>query len=310
MITETSGFEFDKHVLKMDKELVRNKLQVKIIRRALNNALFDKEGFDRMIDEEYHSINGFYEHVKSFFNEMNEQKYCTLKYSIEQNKFFGKAIEHKVEISGSGMETFNLNGITRFYTINNSSITTIPVEKGADTFDLILFSHPQIEIPTVGTINLIYDFNTSFSVGQEYNGVLRFASTAFDNNPLKRTQFYPLEGTKTFWYGKPGEVYYRYTDGFFEELKKSIFGAILTRFPRDEPIGENKLEDMLSADYKREKFKLQGTITFDRSNNFIYQGIIESSGAFPFFLWKDDDGGRNGRKPITEPTPESKIYFN
>jgi hypothetical protein len=82
---------------------------------------------------------------------------------------------------------------------------------------------------------------------------------------------------------------------------------MITRVPSEHSIDESTLETMLYNDYaKRNRFQMHGTITFNRSNNFIYQGKLDSTGAFPFFLWKDDDDGRSRKRYIKAPV--SGVY--
>ncbi len=316
MITEIRGFEFDKHVLKIDKEIIKNKIKFQIGKRFFNKILF-KETLADMIDKKYFELNNEYAIIRSFFNEMDKQKYCGIKHIIEKPDYNIKHIKHTVSISGAGVETFNLNGLSQFYKIRDSNITTVPVEKNKDTFYLILFNHPQIEIPTIGKINVLYEFDTSFSLGQNHN---EFSDTSqllsFTRNPLL-TKYTDLNAslngiiTHRFIYGKPGEIVYRCDDGFYQEIKEAIFGSKMTRFSssismrdkiyqemcdslfkklsKGDSMDNKKLEDMLYIN-KRNKFEMQGTITFDQSNNFIYQGMIESSGTFPFFI---DNGNNN-----------------
>jgi len=311
MSTEINAFDFGKHILKIDKETIRKNLGSKTLRKLFNGALFNEEKFEKMVTEEYNHINWPYNNIKEFFDEMNEQRYCNIKYTITDHNSVVRGVEHKVIISGAGIETFNLNGITNFHIVHGEKIAVIPVEKNEstaeDSFELIIFNHPQVEIPAVGTISIMYDFNTEFSVGEKYSGMLsisRDSSTRFTNNILSGIN-------RDTWYGKPGEVYYRWGDGIYEELNKAIFGGLFDRYPKERRLDQDKLERMLTKDTSlffrgREKFKMQGTIHFNRSNEFIYQGIIESSGAFPFFLWKDED--KDDKKQHTlKPSPSSVI---
>jgi hypothetical protein len=284
METTYEGFDFDKHILKLDKEKIKDRLKPQTVKRLWNKVVF-KQSFEELVDDKYGDINTYYDQVKCFFDEMIEQRYCNIKYKVINNNFIFKSIEHKVEISGSEKETFNLNGTAKFYDIKDSKITIIPVEKSGDTFDIILFKHPQIEIPTTGLIKLDYNFNTEFSMGEQSKGFLG-ASSPFTDNPLL-TYFFNTNTTEKFWYGKPGEIYYRYRDGFFQEIKKAVFGAQLMRFPRITSIDERTLEKMLDKNNKRDVFKMRGTLTLNGTDTPIYRGMIESSGAFPFFLWKD-----------------------
>ncbi|MGV8141598.1 MAG: hypothetical protein ACP5NW_04125 [Candidatus Woesearchaeota archaeon] len=304
---EYDFFDFDRHVLKLDKDTVKKSLKHKFGRRLFHKLLL-KQSFEEFVEDEYETLNAYYSPIKTFFEEMNAQKYCNIKHIVKNDTLIWKGIEHKLDISGSGMETFNLNGLARFHMIKDTKITTIPVEKHEDEFYLILFGHPQIEIPTVGKIDVQYEFNTSLSLGEQYRSMI--PSSPFVSNPMM-IDYLHLGGIERYWYGKPGEVYFRHSDGFYWEIKKGVIGSESARlFMHD--LDDKELENMViqnKDDYfsnKREKFKMSGTVTFNRSNTFIYQGMLESSGAFPFFIWKNDDDSLR-RKYGIKPAPSHEL---
>jgi len=305
MDTKLSGFEFDKHVLRMDESIIREKLESKIVKRAYNR-LFHNEKLDDLVKSELGQLDFLYDIVQNFFDRMNSQKYCNIEYNISENDYFGYSLKHNIEISGSRTETFNLNGHSDLYKLQDGSkVTVIPVKKGIDMFNLIVFDHPKTKLPNIGTIDVYYNFQTSLSLGEIDKR--RYAHNHFTKNPLLTSKEHSSEYTEYYWYGKPGEIRYRHDDRFFKELEKSVLGIMYLRFPLNKNISKELLNIILDKNHARKKFDMLGSISLQENNKFIYQGIIESTGAFPFFLWKDNDNEKETYAPIPELT---EIFSN
>lgn len=271
-----SDFVFDEHVSRMDSQSVKKALMNRPLEKIL--GLIFEINLDKLTSKTANDLAQGFDTIRDFFLNMESQKYCQVKNIIKYSD--GKIRSNNVNIYGTGMESFNINGTPEFHISkdNLQKKTIIPVEKKGDEFNIIIYNHPSVEIPSITEkIDIHYDFKTWFSLGDCYSD--------FTKNPLKTQR--DLERSHTdYFFGEPGKLKYRMCDAFWKELNESIFGK------------------MLYITQKRDRFNLSGKI-YTMSKDLLYQGSMDSSGTFPFFIRKDSDDKAESR--IRPRSPKSEV---
>ena len=266
MIEEiVSEFDFDEHILKLDlDEIRRREEELRRKNRGLSkilNSLRSTPNLDSINNFNEDEYNEEFCLVRNFFQNMYMEKYCNSRYIIEKDT--DKEI-HKVRIYGTGVEDFELNGESDF----NMNFTRIPVEKNGQEFRLAVYAQPQTFLPPFGKINVEYRFETNFRLGYKNEGeCTTFTDDVFETSSRGYGRIH-------YYYGEPGKVYFRIRDALYNNMNNAIFG-----------------------DYnnQRPNFHLQGRVYLD--NKMIYQGEMESSGTFPFFIERDNDNNEKDNSP-------------
>lgn len=265
MKENAAGFVFEEHIKKADFSLARNKLEKRLrffsripkLERGIEERIKDVKRLQERTDRSYRFLSWF-------FDELQSQEYCNAIYSVSDvflGSRKGKNEFYKVNISGSGLENFEINGFSSFDTSADRKLrkTIIPVLEGdAQEAKLILFDYPLTEIPLFGKLNVEYEFETYFNLGCYQEG----EPLMFTNNLLKIAE----SGEKVF-YGKPGRLAYREGDLLSNELNRGVTGIFY---------GE-----------ERDRLKIQAKIF--SGGQLFYQGNMECRGTWPFFIRKGRD---------------------
>ena len=277
MDEEGTPFVFEEHILPLDRADVRNHITLweKLVWLFSTGEKGRLDGLDKLVDSEMTRLGEEkYKDIKWFFEEMRAQKYCNVTYHSYRGKSGWE--DHHVKIKGGGEEVFDANGVpTRLMSKDGVIKSTIlPVKKGSDEFNLTIYDWPQAEIPVYGQITVMYQFWTEFSLGR--------SSLVFTKNPRETNKVDGAGINHHYWYGRPGQVHYRSSDGLYNELIDGIFGLP----------GERK------------NFHMDGKIYVNR-NNLLYPGKIESDGTFPFFIRKDPDADK--QKPTVPSVPKELL---
>ena len=195
---------------------------------------------------------------------MQKLGYCNLQYSEKQCTVF---------IEGSGEEVFSINGESNFKMSQDHRSTIIPVRNSFEEFNLEIFDIPQgREIPIFGNLRVFYRFSTEICLdGKFTKDPLETRKYSFDSDFQRTT-------TVHYLYGSPGRLVYRHGDGFFNQVRKKIISPHFILFK------------------KREGINFQGKVYI--GDAFLYQGILDSDGYFPFFIRRDDDERTERKTPL------------
>ncbi|MFH0832088.1 MAG: hypothetical protein V1886_04465 [archaeon] len=272
---ESSDFVFNDCIKRIDYSPVRGKTErmlkrfsfIPFARRSLENKIKEIDTLQMLSDKAFHFWDWF-------FDEMKSQNLCRAKHNFykEMDTIFLKHEDsHQIGIEGESYIEFEINGKPEFSISDDGKgrETTIPILEGSQPENLILYDYPKTDLPPFGKIYVEYKFDTRFYLG-DYTEGLPFS---FTDNPLKNKE------SDTEWrlfYGKPGCVYLRFDDRLEEELTKSVY-------PRHE---EGK------------RFEMEGKIY--SGNELFYQGNIDCTGTFPFFITK---GKKRQRDAVKNPVP-------
>ncbi|MFH1248902.1 MAG: hypothetical protein V1660_02015 [archaeon] len=273
----SNEFIFADHIKKADFSKERSSLE-----ERLKNAFFHfkKEYIINRIkrlNEIEKLTDNTYPFIEWFFEEMASHKYCKAEYDSKRVMgLFGNEIcMNTVTIKGEGIEDFPINGKPTFNISRDKrrKESVIPVLEGSREANLILYDYPLCDLPLFGKLETEYEFETYFSLGWTDKG----KPFNFTKDILNLGSF--LSEVPIF-YGEPGKVNYRVGDGLHDELMKSVL-------PK----------------YGRERLNLSVRMYIDGKKLF-YQGNMESSGTFPFFISKDRDGDRQKRMTPKAPYRE------
>lgn len=278
----TSDFVFSECIKRMDYAPVMEKLEkrrkmfsfLSPVRKNLENKIKEIDDLQKRTDSNYTFIEWF-------FGEMQRQNLCTAKYKISDNLLHsGPGNDwHSVDIEGMGIYEFPINGKEAFSVSEDGKerSTTIPVMEGSQECNLILFDFPLIELPIFGKLHVDYEFETYFNIGSYESD----EPVLFTGNPLETGNW--LQDYSLCFYGKPGKLFYRAGDRLDEELQKGVTG-VFSQLPR-----------------KRKNLNLQAKIYLDDGALF-FQGNMECTGTFPFFIRRDKnrrrDSSPKGKKPV------------
>lgn len=269
----TPDFVFEDHVLRMSPELLK-KSKIGFFHRLITpkkKLLEEIANEEQGQQEELEKYDLFYDYFIWFFKKMQAQRYCESHYDVDHHR---DSVGHYFRMFGSGTETFRVAGFPSFTANDKTKITRIPVEKDGDDFNIILFDHPQTqEIVPFGKLTADYRFYTSIFLGMYEGG----KPSGFTRNPHKDVEFIGFSTRMyEYLYGKPGQVYYRLGDRLGRQL------VCLH--------GERAMTHDTSMN-----FRMTGQVQLN--GKFLYQGILDSDGTFPFFLNKDDDDA-NEQSPL------------
>lgn len=278
-------FTFNEHVFPIDEGMFKERIRRQYLKRAFA-WMSSKTDLDGLVKQKLAELNNHYQKFSDFFERMQGQGYCTIDYSV--NNTLGES--HTVTISGEKTDIFTLNGNAKNrQTAKREEEIMVPVEKQGDEFCLVLYHQPTAPLPGFGEIMLHYTFKTSFSLGKRYNGHAQWGIPPFTKDLLETNYGYNYDKQDYIgaWCGEPGKVIYRFRDALFQELRDAIFAPLL-------PFGKDK----------REHFTMEGTLSLLTGQAF-YQGLMESTGTFPFFIRKDEDDDDDSEKmhvPFSPPT--------
>lgn len=298
MVEHSMDFDFDTHIQKLDKEVVREKLRKSLLRKV--HSLRTGESLDEVTERRHDELTQHFDIFRNFFTLMRDIGDCDVQYihTVEDDWE-----SHDVRIEGSDTKTFDITGLPKFGNDEARKIMHLPVKYNDDEFMLTFFDHPQQHVPPppFGKVEVMYEFATRFSLGSH---------SKFQKDPLKTwtvsntTNYHPIRGNnyvtlfnllileraseapfggvtgfERYWYGKEGKPVYRFQDALWGELANAIFGPWYH--------GE------------RYNFKMQGIVHTNPGDSFLYQGKLESSGTFPFFLGRDDGSAKSkSPKPV------------
>lgn len=265
---ERVPFVFDEHISPITQEIIGNYLMSKHRIRALIPS--QRRKLEERASDKVKNLSKCFDITRWFFYEMTRQNYCNVEYSEES---------HTIFISGFREEVFNINGKSNFKMSQDHRSTVIPVRKKDDEFNLEIFDISQrVDMPLFGNLRVFYEFNTEIYLhGNFTKDPLKASRHDFDGDLSKTT-------TVRFTYGSPGELIYRYDDEFFSQVRRKITAPIFI------------------LNNKREGINLQGKVYI--GNDFLYQGIINSDGTFPFFFRTDQKKDRN-YNPV--PVPRESV---
>ena len=224
MDSDVRDFVFKEHIFQIpDLTEQIERLEKKVVslsgflRRGSLKSRLEKLKYQQKI------AYGGYENLKYFF-EMTSNN--------SGNKLSYLPWIQEVKIEGRGMEVFKCNGKPTFYNSKKGEETLIPVKIGKEEAMLRIHRHPQIEISAFEDFEVDFSFRTHFSLGDKFYH-------DFTKKLEKTNRFFPSKfKTDGTFFGEPGEVYYRFCDGLYEELKKSVFidcfHSERGRFPNDD----------------------------------------------------------------------------
>ncbi len=264
-------FIFDEHIIRLDEKIIKDHLKKSFKNRFLE--IFKKGRLDEIVKQELANLNQGFDNLNWFFDEVSRQKYCNMNYEVNHDR----VESHKITFEADNIEMFKAAGKASFEEENNEKITVIPLKKENEEFNLIIYNHPQIEIPSSGEIEMHYKFNTYMTLCKHANWDTK-ETYEFTNNPLDTFDInsgYSGIGYTYRLFGEPGKLYYRFGDALFQEYIKSV--STCWRYRRDE-----------------KRFKMQGKLYSNEA--LIYQGSMECERAcFPFFLRKDERRNKDNR---------------
>ena len=232
-----------------------------------------KKGFFGGVDKEaLDQYNIWWRAFSEFFDEMQARDYCEQSY-IELFDPTGRLISANLKIKGDKSESFYLDEEPVFgLDKKERKITTFKVSKGSNEFELILHGHPSQEINTFEPLNVNYKFEVTIPIGDsdfiDKRVGNRYHSAFFSDNST--------------YYGQVGKVYFRSGDKLFEDLLDKVMGH-MTLFPQ------------------RRGLEISASVY--NGQRHVYNGLISSTGSFPFFLHDEKD--RQKERLISPPPVES-----
>lgn len=255
-------FHFDEHILPLEGKLLEHFARYTF---WFGSLFCNRKEWRRIVLESYKRNLDL---VSGFFTNMEERGYCNQSYEVFNPKYCPR---HRVRIWADKKDTFDIEGRPVFL---EDGKTEIPVHKNGDTFNLILFQHPQQDIIPGSRLNVFYQFQVTLSLGEAYA-----TNPKFTRNVRKLNSSGFVDSPIPFWFGEPGRIYYRPGDAFGKELSQKILGVW--------------------DGGGRTHFYMSGTVY--QNGDFLYNGKLDSTGTFPFYLreQKDREGDREtGLVPI------------
>ncbi len=187
----------------------------------------------------------------------------------------------RIRITGSGLESFKMREDPRFKISEDrkSRECSLPVEVGSREKDeIIIYDYPNHSVPLSRflKLSLDYTFSTEINLGEESS----YGDKRFTKDPDKRMEWDGgLSKYVGFYYGKSGKVSFRCHDAMSDELNATVLGT------------------WVYPNIRRDRVKMQGKLYCE--DNLIYQGNLNVTGSFPFYIDEDNSDNR-----VKEPEPD------
>ncbi|MBS3071933.1 hypothetical protein J4408_03000 [Candidatus Pacearchaeota archaeon] len=266
-------FHFEDHVLNLEDKLLVDFFSEgrfsKIMRKIFRSYQPYLDSFKERYRQQWNLAS-------EFFHLLEKYQYCQQTYEVyDKGRYWEK---HLLRLSADKRENFTITGKPEFLKSEEKRTTKIPVEKFGDDFDLILHGHPQAEILPFSRLQVDYQFNITISLGER--SLLGPDMTKKVHKTYKMNFRDKRVGT---WYGRPGRIYFRPGDQFHDEI-------------------HNKLTGVWTNLKSRPELYLSGII--HQNGEFLYNGQIDSTGSFPFFI-RGKDNEDNSSLSVDPRVPET-----